>query len=278
MNIFNKQILKAIQKGINEGVTIIDDDDSILVKGNSAKNKSVADYLENDIISNNYDIELILSYFNSKDKSVSKMAEKYLFIDLDLPSKTKWCIINFGATCKNTCSSWYGNFYQWGCTKYPKKMSYTLETYKYSDSIDNKYQLNKYVTKEDYCGKSIDQPDNKIQLDLEDDIIYQTLKIAYIPTSKQVRELIDNTKHKYVTNYKNITNLNGYILSSKQDENKFMFIPKIQGINSGKCGLWSRTVGRTFPNRALILNLSDYGIQLNGENRYRGFPLRGVLK
>jgi len=38
------------------------------------------------------------------------------FIDLGLQSGTKWASCNVGATCSNTSTSWFGNYYAWGET------------------------------------------------------------------------------------------------------------------------------------------------------------------
>ena len=63
------------------------------------------------------------------------------YVDLGLPSGTKWATCNVGATKPEE----YGNYYAWGETE-PKDY-YDWSTYKYGSDYD---ELTKYCTSSDY--------------------------------------------------------------------------------------------------------------------------------
>lgn len=55
------------------------------------------------------------------------------YVDLGLPSGTKWCTHNVGASAPEE----YGGYYAWGETE--EKSEYTLDNYAYYDKATNKY-------------------------------------------------------------------------------------------------------------------------------------------
>lgn len=106
------------------------------------------------------------------------------YIDLGLPSGTKWASCNLGAT--SPCE--YGDFYAWGETE-PKEV-YDWLTYKYGSDWD---ALTKYNTDPDYGTV-----DNKTVLEPEDDAVYVTTDgNAHMPTVAQIDELLDETTNQW---------------------------------------------------------------------------------
>ena len=81
---------------------------------------------------------------------VSSETPEYEAIDLGLPSGVKWASFNVGATKPEEV----GEYYAWGETS--TKQDYSLETYKWYDGAFTKYNVD----------------DNKIVLDLEDDVAH----------------------------------------------------------------------------------------------------------
>ena len=119
------------------------------------------------------------------------------YVDLGLPSGIKWATCNVGAT-----EPWeYGGYYAWGETE--EKNKYDWNTYKWGYLINvATSSQSEFVTK--YCvdneyndGKGIF--DNKIILDLEDDVAYLKWGGEWrIPTLKEQKEL---EKKKIRDNY-----------------------------------------------------------------------------
>ena len=83
-------------------------------------------------------------------------ANGHEWVDLGLPSGTKWATCNVGATKPEE----YGNYYAWGETE--TKTTYNWSTYKWCNGSAE--TQTKYCTNSDYGTV-----DNKTVLDLEDD-------------------------------------------------------------------------------------------------------------
>ena len=250
-----KQILEAIQRGIN--LAIDDFDDDIM------------------------DIEVQKTGQIKHSSNTRELIRDKYFIDLGLPSGTLWAKYNVGVDPHklNNAEDWYGGYYAWG--EIEEKRSYGWHTYKYS--YFNK--LTKYCNNANYCDKG-SKPDNLITLLDEDDVVVQTNKLPWtikIPTEEQFDELLKYTTNEWVENYQNISGLNGRIFTSKQNGNE-IFIPAA-GYRVGSsvscvgsfCPLWSRSLYSTTPNYAYNLLFNSSGCDLNANYRYYGFSARPVL-
>ena len=162
MKQFNKNILEAIQRGINLALDDFEDDNELSIKSNIIKNDNII--------------------FNIFDN----------FVDLGLPSGTLWARYNLGVNPKKLNpmdpKTYCGNYYAFGEIE-PKK-EYTWETYKFFDRTEKKSGdiENYYVTKynsEDKLAK-LQKEDNVVQL-------ISGNNHWNLPTPEQVNELIDNT-------------------------------------------------------------------------------------
>ena len=78
------------------------------------------------------------------------------YVDLGLPSGTKWATCNVGATAPEE----YGDYFAWGETE--PKTTYNWDTYKWCNGSEDTFT--KYNTKSSYGTV-----DNKTQLELADD-------------------------------------------------------------------------------------------------------------
>ena len=202
-------------------------------------------------------------------------------IDLGLPSGTLWASCNVGATKPED----YGNYYAWGETK--------EKDYYYWDN---------YMCEEAECGTTTDPIYTWNGNKLYADIAGSKFDVAtskwgpswHMPSSAQMNELLseciwtwcDGDQTKY-----NGTNIKGYIISSKVNNNK-IFLPaagnyyKDELLYENECCLyWSSSQydGSAFEGEAYYTN-SNSAIGMNYNNkatyvdlRYYGQTIRPVM-
>lgn len=167
----------------------------------------------------------------------------HTFVDLGLPSGTKWATMNVGASSETE----YGNYYMYGkgATQY--------------NSSDTAYT-------------GTENP-----LDLSVDTARQVWGGAWhMPTETQLEELVNNTSQQWVENYESL-NVNGCLFTA-QNGNK-LFLPAAGYYELGgkysegeSLQLWSST-----PGCALLCDYMDtVGIGSN-INRSNGFSIRPVI-
>lgn len=148
--------------------------------------------------------ELILVKQNDENKAVAvetiknevlKLPSKFEFVDLGLPSGTKWATCNIGANSPEEA----GLYFAWGETEgYTAEdvangvKAFTDSTYKWYDGIW--YKRLKYNNDPDYGVV-----DNLLKLELEDDAAYQIDKSCRYPTIDEFTELLENTTQEYIT-------------------------------------------------------------------------------
>lgn len=192
------------------------------------------------------------------------------YVDLGLPSGTKWAKCNLGATTETE----YGNYYAWG--EIEPKASYSWETYKYGSSSHN---LTKYNVE---ASRGI--VDNKTVLDPEDDAVYQaTNGVAHMPTKEQCQELLDGTTNEWIENYQS-SGVNGSLLTSKFNGNS-IFIPaaghasrdSVYGIGNTYY-VWAASLDEEAAGSGWGLFLDyTYDILNTTNNRIWGNPIRGCI-
>ena len=105
-----------------------------------------------------------------------------IFVDLGL--SVKWHAVNLGAHAITD----YGNYYAWGETE--TKSDYSWSTYKHANGASNK--LTKYCpTNKTSLWDGTGSPDNKLVLDVVDDVVNLELGGNYrMPTKEEIEELI----------------------------------------------------------------------------------------
>ena len=154
----------------------------------------------------------------------------YEYVDLGLPSGTKWAKTNLGAATETE----YGNFYAWGGTIGYSSSDATDHTFDkanapyYSGSGDT---YNKYTSQDGV-------------LEASDDAATQSRGTAWhIPTKAQFEELISyTTKAKTLTGFRFTSNITGYT-------DKSIFLPaagirvnnNINNQNAGGGSYWTST-------------------------------------
>ena len=193
------------------------------------------------------------------------------YVDLGLPSGTKWATCNVGATKPEE----YGNYYAWGETE-PKDY-YDDSNYKYGSDDE----LTKYCTDSDYGKDGF--VDNKTVLDPEDDAARANWGGAWrMPTDAEWRELRKNCTWKWTDDY-NGTGVAGRIVFGSNGNS--IFLPAAGCRYGGDLGYagnngyyWSSSLYTDDPGRAwYVYFYSDY-VYGDYRSRYCGRSVRPVLK
>lgn len=193
------------------------------------------------------------------------------WIDLGLPSGTKWATTNVGAASP----SHYGNYYAWG--EISTKSAYDEENYKYYQSSEGNEGYLKYVTDSEY-GKV----DKKNELDSNDDVASVSWGKGWcMPSKDQIEELIKKCKWTHFT----MGDHNGFKVQGPNGN--FIFLPMagtyvddvyepgFQG------GYWSRSLSTSQNSDAYILllcELCDDSVMFEEVSRDMGESVRPVLK
>ena len=273
-----KQILEAINKGIQLALDDFDDEDQVQ---NNIKSKQV----------------------QNRDYTKEYLDLMNDVVDLELPSKTLWCKYNLGVNPNQLIipKDWYGNYYAWAELE-PNKTDkdgtiyFEWSNYKYGNlsNKSTKYRLTKYCSDPDYGLKHF--KDNLTQLQPEDDAAYQNKKLHnfkfHIPTKEQCEELIKYTNNYRVNNYdpnKTIHNpkdddgikgLNGRIFEGKNGNQ--IFIPAAGYYNGSNIYnerfygyLWTSSLH--FRQDSCYLSFNPGNTDLRSGGRYFGFSIRPVI-
>ena len=199
------------------------------------------------------------------------------WVDLGLPSGTKWATCNVGANSPEE----FGNYFAWGETE--PKSDYSWNTYKWSSG--NSSKMTKYCTSSSYGTV-----DNKTKLDLEDDAAYVNWGEKWrMPTKEEQDELIS----KCSRSSDEINGVEGFTLTGPNG--KTIFLPAAgycQGSNIGilssgsvigayghQAFYMSNTVHSTNQEKASCLGYGTYVAGwFRSEYRYYGQSVRPVLR
>ena len=269
-----KQILEAINRGIQLALDDFDDEDQIQnVKSKQINHrdytKEYLDFLRDEVV------------------------------DLGLPSGTLWYKYNLGVNPNQllTHEDWYGNYYAWGELEGNKTnkngiIYFSWYNYKFGKDYNN---LTKYCNRPSYGLNGF--TDNLTQLQPEDDAVYQNKNLHnfkfHIPTKDQCEELINYTNNYWVNNYDpnkikhttddgGIQGLNGRVFEGKNGNQ--LFIPAA-GYRIGSeihnegayCHLWSSSLYLDNPINAHILYFNSGSIRIYDGRCCNGYSIRPVI-
>jgi hypothetical protein len=196
------------------------------------------------------------------------------YVDLGLPSGTKWATMNVGATSETD----YGLYFQWGDTQgYTSEQvgsgegqkAFTWTDYKYSDNGSSSVMTKYNAT------------DGKTLLDLEDDSVAANWGGNWrMPTLKQFRELLDNTEKRWTT----VNNVEGYKFTNKTDSSKYIFIPAAGLARNGSVDyvgyggyVWSSSISSDYVDSGSYLTCNSDYVDVGSYSRYYGLSVRGVV-
>ena len=189
------------------------------------------------------------------------------YVDLGLPSGTKWATCNVGATAPEE----YGNYYAWGETE--PKTTYDWSTYKWCNGD--------YDTQTKYCtDSSYGTVDNKTVLELADDAARANWGGAWrMPTDAEWTELRENCTWTWITK----NGVNGYEVKSKINGNS-IFLPAAgwrgyDDLNwTGNYGYyWSSSLNSDYPWGAWGVYFGSDFVGGYGDRRCYGQSVRPVL-
>lgn len=194
------------------------------------------------------------------------------YVDLGLPSGTKWATTNVGADKPED----YGDYFAWGETT-PKDV-YDWSTYKWCNGTHN--TLTKYCANSSHGYNGF--VDNKTELDPEDDAATVNWGPEWrMPSYAQIQELLGNCTSQWTT----MNGVNGRMFTSNIN-GATLFLPAIGycwgggQYNVGTRGIYgSRTLRVESPNFAYHLSFDSGSAYCDGNNfaRYYGLSVRPVL-
>lgn len=189
------------------------------------------------------------------------------YVDLGLPSGTKWATMNVGASSPSD----YGNYYAWGETS--TKSSYEWSNLKYClDSDGNKFS--KYVTDSKYGNV-----DGKEELDLSDDAANVNWGQGWRMPSKAQQ---DELREKCEWTWSSMSGHKGYKVVGPNGNS--LFLPAAgyrNGGSSGDVGSYgcyrSRALDSSYGVDAYDLYFSSVDVYTGNSGRFIGHGVRPVL-
>ena len=219
---------------------------STFVGWNTAANGSGTAYADKGTVKPTANITLYAQWEATKDTGV---ADGHEWVDLGLPSGTKWAACNVGADSPED----YGDYFAWGETT--PKSSYTTANYNYSS--------------------------NPTTLPLDKDAAYTNWGTSWrMPTTAEVKELNGNCTWTWTIQ----NGVKGYKVTSKTNGNS-IFLPaaghryysSLLGAGSyGSC--WSSSLDTENSVRADDLYFGTDGVYSDGCCRDNGQSVRPVLR
>ena len=204
---------------------------------------------------------------NTGSDNATGTANGHDYVDLGLPSGTKWATCNVGATKPEE----YGDYYAWGETE--PKTTYDWSTYKWCNGD--------YDTQTKYCtDSSYGTVDNKTVLELADDAARANWGGAWrMPTDAEWTELRENCTWTWTIK----NGVNGYEVKSEANGNS-IFLPAagcrdyddLNGAGSyGNC--WSSSLDTGYPFDAWSVYFDSDYVSRYYCSRYCGQSVRPVL-
>ncbi len=202
------------------------------------------------------------------------------YVDLGLPSGTKWATCNLGASKPSD----YGDYYAWGETE--PKTEFTWATYKWMQTGESDWN---YITKYTFADGQTEGiwydsdgtfiGDGKTTLEAADDAATAKLGSPWrMPTLDEIKELLGNCTWTWTTQ----DGKNGYEVKSKKN-GKSIFLPaagyryssELNGAGS-RGDYWSSSFSTASSAYARDLYF-DSGVHgWSDDGRYYGFPVRPV--
>ena len=196
----------------------------------------------------------------------------YEFVDLGLPSDTKWASCNVGAEKPED----FGLYFAWGETQgyegITDEKQFSWADYKLCGGSNS--TLTKYNDKSSYGTV-----DNLTTLEQVDDAAYTSDKTCRMPTKEELEELTANTTSTWET----LNGVNGRRFTSKTNGNS-IFVPaagdcldgSVYTVGSGGY-LWSSSLNESHSRLAWNLGFLSDGVGVNIGSRCNGFTVRAVL-
>ena len=236
-------------------------------------------YKVGEVITQTEDLILYAQWEESKDTGT---ANGHDWVELGLPSGTKWATMNVGADSPEE----YGDYFAWGETT--PKSTYSWSSYKWMTSgMSSRNGVNKYTIADGQTsgvwysnGNFIG--DNKTTLDLADDAANANWGGNWRMPTKTEQDELKNTNYTTWT-WTTQNGVEGYKVTSKSNGNS-IFLPAagyrdFSGLsNAGSYGYyWSSSLGTLYSYDAYYLRFDSSGVGWSNDRRYNGRSVRPVL-
>lgn len=176
-------------------------------------------------------------------------------IDLGLPSGTKWCCCNVGATSPEA----YGGYYAWGETS--EKSTYTEDNYAYYDSNSGEYiNIGEEISGTQY------------------DVAHVRMGGAWrMPSLTQLQELISNCTHKWTQH----NGVNGQLVTGPNGGQVFFpaagYRWDVDLYDDGSCGgYWSGSLFSGYGDNVFDLIFKSGNLDWNYYGCSGGLSVRAV--
>ena len=208
------------------------------------------------------------------DYCISGTANGHDYVDLGLPSGTKWATCNVGATKPEE----YGNCYQWGEIE-PNGGTAQDAYWKYyqwaigrTEGMNNIFEaLTKYNTDANYGTV-----DNKTELELADDAARANWGGTWrMPTDDEWTELRENCEWTWAVGCyqdKNGNGKNGYIVKGSNGNFIFLLLSQTVGY------YWSNSLDSDDPRCAWCVYFDSGSVDRRSQYRCWGLSVRPVCK
>ena len=194
------------------------------------------------------------------------------YVDLGLPSGTRWARCNVGANSETD----YGLYFAFGETNGYNRFTNGDRTF---DRRNYKFSNKSFI----YNFTKYNNTDEKKVLDLCDDAAHiHMCGKWHMPTDEQIRELIKNTENIWVTDY-NHSGVNGRLFTSKINDEKIFFPACGLLFSEGYYGpnksgnFWSSSVDNHCSDCGRELWFGTVSISTGNVNRTCGLCVRGVF-
>lgn len=193
------------------------------------------------------------------------------WVDLGLPSGTKWATCNVGADTPEG----YGDYFAWGETA--TKETYNWSTYRYSNGGEGYNELTKYCNNAEFGYNGF--TDALTTLEVADDAAAVNWGSGWrMPTRNEMNELFNNCTHEWVTQ----NGVNGRKFTGSNGNS--IFIPATGRRLDGSLDFdgfygdyWSSSLYDSSPDLTWGLDFDLYGnYNVYGIDRSYGFPVRPV--
>lgn len=236
---------------------------------NTVANGNGVSYSNRQTITINSNITLYAQWTANVGSQGSGQLNGHAYVDLGLPSGTKWATCNIGATVPEG----YGNYYAWGETS--TKEIYNYSTYRYCNGDERSFTKYCYNTIFGYNGYT----DNLTTLEASDDAATVNWGVGWrIPTETELIELHDNCTHIWTTqngvNGRLFTGTNGnsiFLPAAGYRKDGSLYGADVEGL------YWSNLIftGGT-PDIGLNLEFNSNQCLGHGHNRFIGTSVRAV--
>ena len=193
----------------------------------------------------------------------------HCYVDLGLPSGTKWATSNVGANSPIA----YGVYFAWGETS--PKSNYTWGTYHWCNGSES--TLTKYCDKSSYGNNGF--TDNLTTLEAADDAATVNWGEGWrMPTKAEMNELLNSCTHTYIKR----NGMNGRLFTGPNGNS--IFIPSA-GTYNGSTNYGANSYGEYWlsnivdmsPSFANDLYFERGNYDIQGLSRSEGKPVRPVL-